>query len=153
MVVRELSTAPSLPALYIKALLPHSGESLPDSEYVRSGVQVEPARLAAYNQVCGFRLTDELPVTYPHLLMFPLQMALMTEKTFPFPLLGMVQIELARRSNPGKVVRSFEFRALAPVYAGASFSVQARREADGGVATWIADHTGGLAQQGRVVFQ
>jgi 3-methylfumaryl-CoA hydratase len=69
------------------------------------------------------------------------------------PLMGMVQIELARRSNPGKVVRSFEFRALAPVYAGAAFSVQARREADGSVTTWIANRDGGLAQQGRVTFQ
>lgn len=69
------------------------------------------------------------------------------------PLMGMVQIELARRSNPGKVARSFEFRALAPVYAGAAFSVQARHEADGSVVTWIADRNGGLAQQGRVTFQ
>jgi 3-methylfumaryl-CoA hydratase len=69
------------------------------------------------------------------------------------PLMGMVQIELARRSNPGTVVRSFEFRALAPVYAGAAFSVQARREADGSVTTWIADRNGGLAQQGRVTFE
>jgi 3-methylfumaryl-CoA hydratase len=69
------------------------------------------------------------------------------------PLLGMLQIELARRSNPDKTPLSFEFRALAPVYAGAFFSVQARREADGSVTTWIADHNGGLAQQGRVTFQ
>jgi 3-methylfumaryl-CoA hydratase len=69
------------------------------------------------------------------------------------PLMGMVQIELARRANPGKVVRSFEFRALAPVYAGAAFSVQARREADGSASTWIADRNGGLAQQGKASFQ
>jgi len=69
------------------------------------------------------------------------------------PLLGMVQIELARRANPDKVPRHFEFRALAPVYAGAAFSVHARRDGDGGIATWIADRKGGLAQQGRVEFQ
>ena len=69
------------------------------------------------------------------------------------PLMGMVQIELARRSNPGKVPRSFEFRALAPVYAGAAFSIGARREAEGGISTWIADRNGGLAQQGKVTFQ
>jgi 3-methylfumaryl-CoA hydratase len=69
------------------------------------------------------------------------------------PLMGMVQIELARRANPDKVPRSFEFRALAPVYAGAAFSVHARQEGDGGIATWIADCNGGLAQQGRVTFQ
>ncbi|HZX88208.1 MAG TPA: MaoC family dehydratase N-terminal domain-containing protein, partial [Reyranella sp.] len=69
------------------------------------------------------------------------------------PLMGMVQIELARRANPDKIPRSFEFRALAPVYAGAAFSVHARQEGDGGIATWIADRNGGLAQQGRATFQ
>jgi 3-methylfumaryl-CoA hydratase len=65
----------------------------------------------------------------------------------------MLQIELARRSNLSRVVRGFEFRALTPVYAGAAFSVLARRDAEGGVTTWIADRNGGLAQQGRVTFQ
>lgn len=69
------------------------------------------------------------------------------------PLMGMVQIELARRSNPGRTPASFEFRALAPVYAGASFSVHAKRESDGSVSTWIADRNGGLAQQGKATFR
>jgi 3-methylfumaryl-CoA hydratase len=69
------------------------------------------------------------------------------------PLLGMLQIELARRSEPGRTPKSFEFRALSPVFAGPSFTVQARREADGSVSTWIADPNGGLAQQGKVTFR
>jgi 3-methylfumaryl-CoA hydratase len=62
-------------------------------------------------------------------------------------------MELARRSNPGKTPASFEFRALSPVFAGAAFTVGARREADGAVTTWIADPQGGLAQQGKVTFR
>ncbi len=69
------------------------------------------------------------------------------------PLLGMAQIELARRSNAARIPGSFEFRALAPVFAGAAFSVQARREPDGSATTWIADAKGGLAQQGKVTFK
>lgn len=69
------------------------------------------------------------------------------------PLMGMLQIELARRSNPNRIPRSFEFRALSPVFAGSTFSVQGRQEADGSVATWIANAGGGLAQQGRVTFR
>jgi len=69
------------------------------------------------------------------------------------PLLGMLQIELARRSHPDKVAKSFEFRALSPVFSGPAFSVQARREADGSVTTWIADPKGGLAQQGKATFR
>jgi hydroxyacyl-ACP dehydratase HTD2-like protein with hotdog domain len=69
------------------------------------------------------------------------------------PLMGLVQMELARRSNPGRMSASFEFRAVSPVYAGNAFSVQARRDADGSIATWIADANGGLAQQGKAVFR
>jgi 3-methylfumaryl-CoA hydratase len=69
------------------------------------------------------------------------------------PLMGLVQIELARRSSPAKIPARFEFRALSPVFAGAPFSVSARRESDGTVSTWIANSTGGLAQQGKVVFR
>ena len=69
------------------------------------------------------------------------------------PLMGMLQIELARRSNPGKVVKSFEFRALSPVFGGATLGVHGRREADGSIATWIADPNGGLAQQGKATFR
>jgi hypothetical protein len=95
--IRELDSTPSLATLYPKALLggvlrKPSGSSLPDTELVRTGVVVDPAHLAAYNTVCGFRLSDELPATYPHMLAFPLQMALMTEQGFPFPLLGMVHV-------------------------------------------------------------
>lgn len=95
--IKELDRTPSLSTLYPKALLggllqKGSGDTLPDTELVRTGVVVDPAHLAAYNTVCGFRLTDELPATYPHMLAFPLQMALMTEQGFPFPLLGMVHV-------------------------------------------------------------
>ncbi|WP_410608808.1 MaoC family dehydratase [Amycolatopsis sp. lyj-109] len=97
MAIRELDSTPSLATLYPKALLggvlrKPSGGELPDTELVRTGVVVDPAHLAAYNTVCGFRLSDELPATYPHMLAFPLQMALMTEPGFPFPLLGMVHV-------------------------------------------------------------
>ncbi|MCW5745604.1 MAG: MaoC family dehydratase N-terminal domain-containing protein [Alphaproteobacteria bacterium] len=68
------------------------------------------------------------------------------------PLMSLLQIELARRSNPGRRVATYSCRALAPVYANASFSVHARVEADGSVTTWIADPSGGMAQQGKVTF-
>jgi 3-methylfumaryl-CoA hydratase len=69
------------------------------------------------------------------------------------PLMGLLQIELARRSNPGKIARSFEFRALSPAFAGNPLTVGARRESDGAVTTWIANAQGGLAQQGKAIFR
>ena len=69
------------------------------------------------------------------------------------PLLGLLQSELARRSNPGLTPASFEFRALSPLLAGVPFTVAARREADGAITTWIANARGGLAQQGKATFR
>jgi 3-methylfumaryl-CoA hydratase len=69
------------------------------------------------------------------------------------PLMGTLQMELARRSNPGKAPKSFEFRALSPAFAGNPLTVGARREADGAVTTWIVNAEGGLAQQGKAVFR
>jgi hypothetical protein len=89
-----LSSEPNLTVLFGKAVLTgltRHGSALPSTVYTRSLV-VDPARLAAYNKVCGFRLTDSLPVTYPHILSFPLQVKLMTDPGFPFPLVGSVHV-------------------------------------------------------------
>src|SRR5476651_68542 len=69
------------------------------------------------------------------------------------PLMGLLQMELARRANPRRVPSSFEFRALSPAFAGTPLTVGARTEADGAVTTWIANAQGGLAQQGKAIFR
>ncbi|HEY7591892.1 MAG TPA: MaoC/PaaZ C-terminal domain-containing protein [Actinophytocola sp.] len=95
MAITELSSPPSLAALYPKAVLSgfrRRGGELPDTVYALPGVRIDPEHLAAYNRVCGFRLTDALPATYPHVLTFPLQVKLMTAGDFPFPLAGSVHV-------------------------------------------------------------
>ncbi|GAA2991261.1 MaoC/PaaZ C-terminal domain-containing protein [Actinokineospora diospyrosa] len=89
-----LSEAPRLAPLYLKALtgLTKRGGELPSRLYERVGVQVDASHLAEYNRVCAFRLTDQLPVTYPHVLTFPLQVKLMTDADFPYPLIGTVHV-------------------------------------------------------------
>jgi 3-methylfumaryl-CoA hydratase len=69
------------------------------------------------------------------------------------PLMGMLQIELARRANPGRIARSFEFRALSPTFAGNPLTVGASQEANGTITTWIANAQGGLSQQGKAIFR
>jgi acyl dehydratase len=87
-------TPPSLARLFVTAALTARGRggALPDTRLARAGVTVDPARLAAYSSVCGFPLTGVLPVTFPHLLAFPLQTALMTDRAFPLPLPGLVHV-------------------------------------------------------------
>jgi len=69
------------------------------------------------------------------------------------PLMGLLQIELARRAVPDRMPATFEFRALSPVFSGAPFTVAARREPDGSLTTWIANAKGGLAQLGKATFR
>ena len=65
---------------------------VPDLVLTLKDAAVERDRLAAYDRVCRFPLRDRLPATYPHMLAFPLQLALMTDPSFPFPPLGLVHI-------------------------------------------------------------
>lgn len=91
---RELTSPSWLPTLYARALLAswRSGGELPDTELLRPRVTVDRDHLAAYARVCGFDLSDRLPLTYPHVLGFGLQLELMTSGEFPYPLLGLVHI-------------------------------------------------------------
>ena len=90
-----LDAPPSLAQLYGKAAVTaplHRGDALPDSTYELAPQTIDPRHLAEYDRVCGFRYGDTLPATYLHVLAFPLQVALMTERAFPFPLVGLVHV-------------------------------------------------------------
>jgi hypothetical protein len=89
-------------------------QSLPELELVLGGVCVDRDHLAAYTRVCGFRLSDRLPPTYPHVLAFSLQLQLMTDPAFPFALAGMVHIRnviTAHRAISADVRLTFRVRA------------------------------------------
>jgi MaoC like domain len=90
-----LDDSPRLGPLYIKAALGaivRRGRELPDRTLAREDVRVDRAHLAEYARVCGFPVADALPTTYPHVLGFPLQVALMADRVFPLPLPGLVHI-------------------------------------------------------------
>src|SRR5574343_736687 len=90
----DLDTPPALPGLFLRAALRRkvSGRQLPEFG-LRSRVEVSPEHLARYRQVCGIQADGYLPPVYPHILAFALQMQLLTDKRFPFPLLGLVHLE------------------------------------------------------------
>ena len=94
MVRTELAAPPSMPQLFAKAALTARGRGgdLPDTRLARTGVVVAGDELAAYDRVCGFPLGDVLPPTYPHVLAFPLQVALMSDRAFPVALPGLVHV-------------------------------------------------------------
>ena len=104
--VKTLDSSPSILPLYARAALPMipgasllpfvpgGGGEIPDGlDLELAGVTAKAEDVAAYARVCGFALRDTLPPTYPHMLAFPLHMAVMSDGSFPFGAVGLVHVE------------------------------------------------------------
>ncbi|MET0558964.1 MAG: MaoC/PaaZ C-terminal domain-containing protein [Solirubrobacterales bacterium] len=87
------AAAPMIPGASLLPGIPGGGKEIPELELQLPGVQAKPEDVAAYARVCGFPLRDSLPVTYPHVLAFPLHMAVMADGSFPFGAVGLVHVE------------------------------------------------------------
>jgi len=90
---------PALPGVNLLPGIRKAGGDLPDLRVSRHGVEIDPAHVAAYSRVCGFAQSEirgqALPLTYPHMLAFPLHMAIMTDGSFPYPAIGTVHLRNA----------------------------------------------------------
>jgi acyl dehydratase len=105
MATRELARPPRILPLYLRTAatlvpgashlpgVPGSGGTMPALELTLKDLAIEPQRLAAYREVCGFAASDAIPPTYPHILAFRLHMALMADPGFPFAAVGLVHLE------------------------------------------------------------
>jgi acyl dehydratase len=60
--------------------------------FSRPVVTIERPHVTAYAGVCGFPVKDTVPLTYLHVLAFPLHMAILSDPTFPFPAVGAVHL-------------------------------------------------------------
>jgi acyl dehydratase len=105
MATKTLDSSPSILPLYVRAaapmvpgasllpFVPGGGGEIPELDLQLEGVLADPAEVSAYAKVCGFALRDQLPPTYPHMLAFPLHMAVMADGGFPFGAVGLVHLE------------------------------------------------------------
>jgi acyl dehydratase len=84
---------PAVPGLNALPGIRKHGSELPDLALTRHDVPIDAGHVAAYAAVCGFPAKDAVPLTYPHMLAFPLHMAIMTDGSFPFPAIGTVHLE------------------------------------------------------------
>jgi len=87
------AAAPMVPGASLLPFVPGGGGEIPELDLRLEGVGADPAAVAEYAKVCGFALRDSLPVTYPHVLAFPLHMAVMADGGFPFGAVGLVHVE------------------------------------------------------------
>ena len=102
---REVTGEPGTLRMMLKAALPvipgvsmlpgvrKTGSTLPQMTLTRHDVPIDRDHVAEYADVCGFGLKETVPLTYLHMLAFPLHMAIMTDGAFPFPAVGTVHLE------------------------------------------------------------
>jgi acyl dehydratase len=145
---RELSSPPGTLGAYARAIaplvplasrlpfVPGGGGAMPDTELVLGDVAIDRAHLADYAKACGFGLGDTLPATYPHVLAFPLHMALMTDGRFPFGAVGLVHVANAiTQHRPVGAGERLELRVRAtPAEAhprGRQFAIVSEARVDG----------------------
>lgn len=107
--VKDLSDVPSFPAIYAAALDPRSrlggkrgkggkggagggAETLPNIAYRVRKVRIDAERARDFDHLMGGPATDLVHPGVLHVLAFPVSLALMARRDFPFPLLGLVHL-------------------------------------------------------------
>ncbi len=157
MTARTLDAPPSTVSLYGRAALGSlplagrlpfvagGGGEMPNTELALTDVAVDTGRLAEYCGVCGFTMRDTIPATYPHILAFPLHMALMTQGDFPFPAVGLVHVQnRITQRRPIRAVEKLDVRVsageLKPHPKGKTFALLTS-VSSGGEEVWTSEST------------
>ncbi|MDN5900853.1 MAG: acyl dehydratase [Brachybacterium sp.] len=102
--IKDLADLPSFPAIYAAALDPRSGRGtrrgpksggepvLPQLAYRVRRVRIDAERARDFDHLMGGPATDLVHPGVLHVLAFPLSLALMARRDFPFALLGLVHL-------------------------------------------------------------
>jgi acyl dehydratase len=69
------------------------GDTLPERTVSVDGIEIDRSNVAEYAAVTGLRYGDQVPLTYPFTLTFPVVMSLVTSFDFPFAAMGSVHVE------------------------------------------------------------
>jgi acyl dehydratase len=143
-----VETLPPLAKLYGRALqgiFKRAGVSaeLPPLRLVRPNVALDPEQIGRYARVCGFIPEQGVPVTFPHVMAFPLHLMLLSDPAFPWPAIGLVHVSnsvrMRRTLHSGQALRiEVESGALVPHDKGQAFTLHTRIYR-GGEAVWDAD--------------
>lgn len=97
--IKDLSDVPSFPAIYAAALDPRSSRrgareepTLPSIAYRVRKVRVDAERARDFDHLMGGPATDLVHPGVLHVLAFPVSLALLARRDFPFALLGLVHL-------------------------------------------------------------
>jgi len=84
---------PSVPVVNLLPGIRKTGGEFTGLSRAGDPVTIERDHVDAYAAVCGFPAKDTVPLPYPHLLAFPLQMSIMSDPGFPAPAIGTLHLE------------------------------------------------------------
>jgi acyl dehydratase len=104
---------------------------------------LDPQQIGRYARVCGFIPEQGVPMTFPHVMAFPLHLMLLTDPAFPWSAAGLVHISntvhLRRALQSRQTLRiEVESGALIAHDTGQAFTLHTRIYR-GGEAVWDAD--------------
>lgn len=67
-------------------------EAILPRRVLQRDVTLEAETVGAYARLCGFAPEQGVPMTWPHILAFPLQMRILLGADFPYPAMGLVHL-------------------------------------------------------------
>lgn len=93
--ILEYEKIPGILPVYLKILFSRKkgfkpGDSFPEIKAVVKNISIDQDKLKAYRGICELADDGNLPILYPHVFTAPLHMAILSNKDFPIPLLGML---------------------------------------------------------------
>jgi acyl dehydratase len=85
---------PAVPGFNLLPGIRKSGDSsgLAGLAFASAPITIDRSHVSAYARVCGFPEKDQAPLTYPHILGFPMQLQAMADPAYPFPAIGEVHL-------------------------------------------------------------
>lgn len=144
--IESYTHVPSALAFMLRVARPRAGRGVPPPIVVRwQGARIAPRRLATYRAAIGRPDEGEISVLYPHVLGFPLHMALLTHRAYPLPIWRALQIRnVLRRLRTIDPTARFDVEtrvaAHRPVEKGLEVDLETRF-ASGGECVWESTTT------------
>lgn len=93
----DFTARPRFVTVYRRAVLGRRpgmrpGDALPSIAATWRGARVDPTNLADYRAHCGITAEPGLPLHYPHVMISPVHLTMLTEPEYPLGLLGAVHL-------------------------------------------------------------
>jgi len=120
-------------------------QEFPALKFVRPSAVLDPQQIGRYARVCGFIPEHGVPLTFAHVMAFPLHLMLLTDPSFPWPAIGLVHIANSINTRnalqSGQTLRiEVESGELVAHEKGQAFTLRTRIYR-GGEAVWDAEST------------